>query len=173
MYVGDKNNLNYVAMRFRCLQSFLEVRGYRRSRNKNFKKWEEISSVEVRTLGSQHPARVVLGRMLVVGDPLIQPSLAALELGVPWGKEGCMGAKGVSLPRAAAPGAELPKESFLHRLSSGRGAAAGSEDISKASGQVAGTSSSVALGAEVWFVSDHQEEHREASTEPRSPFSQS
>lgn len=46
-------------------------------------------------------------------EALIQPSLAALELGVPWGKEGCMGAKGLSLPGAAAPGAgRLPKRVF-------------------------------------------------------------
>lgn len=163
--------MNYVAVRFKVSTVF-EVRGYRRSRNKIFKKWEEISSMEVRTLGSQHPARVVLGGCWWLEKPLIQPSLAALELGVPWGKRAAWVPR-VSLPRAAAPRLSFPKREFSPPPLSGRGAAAGSRTLAEASGQVAGTSSSVALGAEVWFVSDHQEEHREASTEPRSPFSQS
>ena len=45
----------------RCVQPFLEVRGYGRSRNKNSKKWEENSSVEVRTLGEPASCRSSFG----------------------------------------------------------------------------------------------------------------
>lgn len=131
------------------------MRGYGRNKNKNFKKWEENSAVEVRTPGEPASCRVVL-RMRGVGEPLSQPSSAARELGVPWGEMGC--------PEQLLP--ELSFTQFSPPPLEGQGSGGRLRGHQQGVGELAWTFSFVALGAVVWFVSDHQEEHREASMEP-------
>lgn len=93
------------------MQSFLEVRGYGRSRNKNFQKWEENSSVEVRTLGEPASCRSSFGADAGGWRAPYPTQLSCPRAGCALGRSRLHGCQGSLFPEQL-----LPELSFTQRV---------------------------------------------------------